>query len=107
MSNLDQQLEEQLSKLTGIELSFYKDTDLLTMYYQGKEIAHFHRDPLELDIRIPKPFAKRHALGEPHQSPKHPDRSKNSIWRSLPCNRPEDVNQIVSLVEKLVVEEYS
>lgn len=106
MTDLRKKLESSLTEISGVELALWKDTTLQVMYYNGREIAHFHDIP-ELDIRIPKKFAKRHRLGEPHLSPNHPKRSKNSIWRSLPYNNQSDVEQIIQLTKSLLSEEYS
>ncbi len=106
MNNLRQKLEQQLAEISGLELSLYKDTDLLCMQFNGKEIAHFHNGLPELDTRIPQKFAKRHQLGEPYRSTRHPNRSKNSIWRILTYNSEQDVDDLVVLIKKLLAEEY-
>jgi len=107
MNNLRQKLEQQLAGIPGLDLSLYKDTDLLCVQFNGKEIAHFHNGLPELDIRIPKKFAKKHQLGEPYRSARHPGRSKNSIWRILTYNSEQDVDDLVTLIGSLVEEEYS
>ena len=106
MTDLRNQLETKLADLLGVELSFYKDTDLKVVTYKKREIAHFHNGLRELDVRIPKKFAKRYGLGEPYVSPKHPDRSKNSIWRVLPYDSAQQVDEMVSLINLLLKEEY-
>ena len=106
MIYLRKQLEAELAAISGVTLALFKDTDLLCMTYNGKDIAHFHNGLSELDIRIPTKFVKRHGLGEPYTSANHPNRSKKSIWRAIPYRSESDVNALVELVKTLVVEEY-
>ncbi len=107
MTMFRDQLELKLAGLPDVDLELYKDSDLLCVYFKGKELAHFHNGLSELDVRIPKKFAKRHQLGEPYQSARHPDRSKNSIWRVLTYRSEQEVDEVVELIGSLLKEEYS
>lgn len=107
MTMFRDQLELKLAGLPGVDLELYKDSDLLCVLFKGKEFAHFHNGLPELDVRIPKKFAKRHELGEPYQSARHPDRSKNSIWRVLTYSSEQEVDELVELVGTLLNEAYS
>ena len=107
MTDLRKRLETNLAAIPGVQLSFYKETDLRMLTFDGKDVAHFHNGIGEIDIRIPKRFVKRHQLGEAYRSERHPDRSKNSIWRVFPYRSAADVDQIVVHVKNLLEEEYT
>ncbi len=54
-------LEGELRKLPGITVGLWKDTDLMCVFYRGKELAHFH-DHEEIDVRLSQRFMKREKI---------------------------------------------
>lgn len=100
-----ERLTTKLAELPDVELALYKDSDLLCVYFKGKEFAHFHTDP-EIDVRMSQKFIRKLKLGPAFESANHPNRSKNSRWRVIPFHSAQDVDNIVQLIETLVNEEY-
>lgn len=100
------QLETSLKTLADVTIDTYRDTDLVCVYYKGRKIAHFH-DAQEIDVRVPRKFARAHGLGEPLTSARHPNRSKNSIWRIFRFFNEDEVAQLVALFDKLIEAEYA
>lgn len=90
-------LIQKLEKLPDVTVDTWKDTDLLCVFYKGKEIAHFQNE-YEIDIRLTPSLIRRMGLQPPEKTKSHTDRSKNSRWivQSLGGNHDE----IVGLIEE-------
>ena len=87
-----------LQALPDVTLSLWKATELLCVYYNGKEIAHF-QDIDEIDIRLTPAIIKQKGLTPPENSTSHPDRSKNSRWIVQSFQNEEDIVAVTELVE--------
>ncbi len=105
MSEWRQNLEKRLGMLTDVEVRPWKDTDLICVYFRGKEFAHF-QDHQEIDIRLSRQFIKKEGLTPLTDSPHHPDRVKLSRWMLFRFNSEQEVLDLVALVERLLKEEY-
>ncbi len=103
--SLKPRLEVRLRKLPDVTVSLWKDTDLMCVFYRGKEIAHFH-DHQEIDIRMSQPFIKQEALSPLADSAYHPGRSKKSRWMQIRFTTEQDTERILNLIRRLIAEEY-
>lgn len=103
MSELRKQLVRELSKNPGVtEKKWPERNDGFTsLQINGKEFAHFHNDN-EIDIRLTKTIISEYSLEHPIDSSVHPKRSKNSPWIEMRFFDEEDVQEIASLVFKLL-----
>ena len=95
---MQQILIDKLNTLPDVEVSFYKNSDLLCVFYQGKEVAHFQNES-EIDIRLSRSLIKREGLHPPANSTSHPNRSKNSIWIVQQFSSDKEVDEMVRLVK--------
>ena len=105
MNDLRTLLENKLRQIKDVDVHLYKDTDLMCVYYCGKEIAHF-QDRQEIDVRMSQKFIKKEGLCPPADSKHHPQRSKNSRWMLIRFTTIIEVEEIVELMNKLIEEEY-
>lgn len=104
MTALKDKLISKLISLTDVSVDRYRDTELLSVNYKGKEVAHFQTgSDCELDLRLSPAIIKREKLTVPVDSKSHPDRSKNSRWIIQRFNTTRDLDQMVKLV-KLAIE---
>lgn len=101
MSKLRIELESRLRQIEHVDIRPYKETDLICVYYKEKEFAHFH-DHEEIDIRMLPKFVRAQKLGPPFQSDHHPNRSKNSRWRSFQFKTKQDVDHLVDMISALI-----
>jgi|GEM_PF-606605 len=99
MTTLRDKLVNQLEELPDVTTAFWKDTELLGVHFQGREIAHFQTGKCEIDIRLTPKIIKQKGLFPPKDSSSHPDRSKNSRWLLQSIEHEEDFGQIVELVQ--------
>ncbi|MBH53984.1 MAG: hypothetical protein CMI18_06510 [Opitutaceae bacterium] len=67
----------ELRSLPNVKVELLKDTELICVFYRGKEIAHFH-DHEEIDLRLSRAFTKKEQLKPETGSKYHHNRSKNS-----------------------------
>lgn len=51
MTQLRHALEQQLSSIPGLTINRRKDTHLICLFYNGKELAHFHGEDSQ-DLRL-------------------------------------------------------
>lgn len=104
MVRLKEQLIGRLILINDVSVDRYKDTELLSVNFKGKEVAHFQTgSENELDIRLSPAIIKREKLTVPANSKSHPDRSKNSRWIIQKFRKTKDLDQMVKLV-KLAIE---
>jgi len=95
MTTLRDKLINRLEELSNVTTALWKDTDLLCVHFQGKEIAHFQGER-EIDIRLTPKIIRQKGLLPPENSSSHPDRSKNSRWLVQSIEHEEDFGQIVN-----------
>jgi len=100
MSTVQDELIEQLEKLPNVSTALWKESTLLCVYFNKKEVAHFQsKSSSEIDIRLTPAIIKREGLSPPEDTTSHLDRSKNSRWIIQSFKSSEDVKKIVRLVE--------
>ena len=103
MARLRQALERELSALPDIRIDRWRDTDLVCVFFKGRDFAHFHSDDV-LDIRLSPKIIREEKLPRSIASTKHPNRSKNSRWIEIEFLTPDDVARLVRLVERACTE---
>ncbi len=98
MTQLQNDLIRKLETLPDITVALWKDTDLLCVFFKGKEIAHFQNDH-EIDLRLTPAIIKKKGLVPPKNTNSHLDRSKNSRWIVQSFNEKQQIEEIVELVK--------
>jgi hypothetical protein len=104
MSKLRKQLIEKLEQIPGLEDRPSKVAGGSAIFYEDKEIAHFHDDN-EIDIRLTKKLIRSEGLTHPKDSKFHKSRSITSNWLEIKFHSPKDVDQVVRLF-KLALQNY-
>lgn len=97
MPDLRDELVRRLTALPGVSVAFYKDTDLLCVFHNHKEIAHFQNEQ-EIDIRLTPKIIQQNGLHPPPNTTSHLDRPTRSRWIVQSFAQPEMLDEIVSLV---------
>jgi hypothetical protein len=100
-----EKFESKLKKLDEVEVHLWKDSDLMCVFFRGKDFAHFH-DEEEIDIRLSQKFIKKEELKPLEDSKYHSTRSKKSRWMQMRFQTGEDVSNLLSLIERLIEEDY-
>jgi hypothetical protein len=98
MSELRAKFETRLKDLPGVTIDHWKDTDLVCLFYNGKEFAHFHGDNI-LDIRLSQKIIRQQRLTRSVSNQIHPNRSQNSRWIGFELENDEDVQTLLELVQ--------
>lgn len=98
MSTLREKLVERLEALPDVTVTLYKDTDLLCVFHNHKEIAHFQNES-EIDIRLTPAIIKQKGLHPPKNTLSHLDRSKNSRWIVQSFAQTESLDKIIELIQ--------
>ena len=101
MEQMKTQLLTELHKIPGVEDRPSPVAGGTSLFYLGKEFAHFH-NAAELDIRLTKTAIHELGLAHPPGSIHHPTRSLNSAWIEVRFSTVEDVQRIVQLVKLAV-----
>ena len=99
MDELRVKLEQCLKDIPGLKIDLWKDTDLVCLFFEGKDFAHFHGDRT-LDIRLSQKIIRQEGLSRAVSSRIHPNRSKNSRWIGVEMKDENDVQKIVRLVKR-------
>jgi hypothetical protein len=99
------QFEKELRAMPEIKVELWKDSDLMCVFYRDKEFAHFH-DHEEIDIRLSQRFIKKEALSPLKDSKYHLKRSKKSRWMQFRFTTKKEVEELLSLVSRLIKDEY-
>ena len=102
MSKLREMLVQRLEEVPNVRVDFWKDSDLLCIYFNDKEIAHFQNNAEnnnEIDIRLTPAIIKKEGLAPPSDTTSHLDRTKNSRWLVQSFQNEADVDEMVRLVE--------
>ena len=100
---LKEQLIKELKKIKGLEDRPSKVSGGSAIFYNNKEIAHFHHDN-EIDVRLTKKVIKLEKLNHPDDSKFH-QRSPTSEWIELRFTRKEHLDEVVRLF-KLALKQY-
>ena len=98
MTELRSNLIQKLEELPDVTVSLWKNTDLLCVFYNGKEIAHFQNEH-EIDLRLTPAIIRQKGLVPPEGTKSHLDRSKNSRWIVQSLAGERQVEHIVELVK--------
>ncbi|MDF1836755.1 MAG: DUF5519 family protein [Planctomycetota bacterium] len=104
MTRLRATLIKKLERIPGLEDKPSIVAGGSALFYNGKEIAHFHNDR-ELDLRLTKPIIKSEGLSHFSDSDIHPRRASGSQWIELRFTKAKEVDEVVRLV-KLAIEQY-
>jgi len=102
MPDLRDELVRRLTALPGVTVARYKETELLCVFHNNKEIAHF-QNQYEIDIRLTPKIIKQKGLHPPSDTTSHLDRAKSSRWIVQAFNQQETLDDIVALV-RLAIE---
>lgn len=97
MPDLRDELVRRLTALPGVSVALYKDTDLLCVFHNHKEIAHFQNEQ-EIDIRLTPKIIQQNGLHPPPNTTSHLDRAKSSRWIVQAFDQPETLDEIVGLI---------
>lgn len=103
MPDLRDELEQALLHLPDIEIRPFKSSDLICLFYKGKEFAHFHGRHV-LDLRLTPAIIRQEGLPRVLAETDHPDRSANSRWIEVAFQSKEDVANVVHLVKRACAE---
>ncbi|MEO0474637.1 MAG: luciferase family protein [Planctomycetota bacterium] len=96
---------DALSALPTVKVDLWKDSDLLCVFYRGKEFAHFHAF-VEIDVRLSRAFIKAEGITPLENSPFHTDRSPSSRWVQFEFRSKKQVDGLVEMIKKLIKQEY-
>jgi hypothetical protein len=99
MSELRAKLERRLEDIPGLTVDCWKDTDLVCLFFEGKDFAHFHGDDI-LDIRLSAKIIRQEGLSRSVSNQIHPGRSQNSRWIGVEIKNENDLRKVVRLVEQ-------
>ena len=105
MDNLRETLEHKLSLLDDVTVGLWKDSDLMCVFYRGKDFGHFHDHEI-IDIRLSQNFIKKEGLKPLEGSKYHASRAKKSRWMLMRFKTKEDVASLVSLMDRLLEDGY-
>lgn len=93
-----QSLEHQLKQIPGLTIDRWKDTHLICLFYNGKEVGHFHGDDI-LDLRLSPKIIRQEGLSRDISANIHPKRSQNSRWIGLEFRDETAVQDVIRLVQ--------
>jgi hypothetical protein len=93
----------ELEKIEGLSSQPSRVAGGTALFFQGKEIAHFHHDR-ELDLRLTRKVIKELGLVHPERSTVHPKRATSSQWIEVRYESPSDVSRVVELVRLAVAQ---
>lgn len=104
MAKLRASLTKQLELIPGLEDRPSKVAGGSAIFFNGKEIAHFHDDH-EIDVRLTRKVIRQEGLHHPSDSKIHRHRSPSSEWIEVRFRTAKDVAEVVRLF-KLALEQY-
>ncbi len=102
--SLKSDLVKKLEMIPGLEDRPSKVAGGSAIFYNNKEIAHFHHNN-EIDVRLTKKIIRAEGLNHPEGSKFHKQRNPSSEWIELKFSRAEHVDEVVRLF-KLAVKQY-
>lgn len=88
----------RFEQIADITVDYYKDTTLLCIFYQGKEIAHFHGQN-EIDIRLTASIIRLEGIQPPEKIASHLNRPAQSRWIIQALNDEQTVESITQLIQ--------
>lgn len=97
MPDLRDELVQRLAALPNVTVARFKETELLCVFHNSKEIAHFQNEH-EIDIRLTPKIIKQKGLHPPPHTTSHLDRSTNSRWIVQSFATVDTLDDIVALV---------
>ena len=103
MTELRQDLERRLQDLPDLRIGPWKDTDLICVFFKGRDFAHFHGSDV-LDVRLSPKMIREEQLPPSVSARFHPDRSPNSRWICVEFKSKADVLRLVHLVRRACTE---
>ncbi|MEM1163439.1 MAG: luciferase family protein [Pseudomonadota bacterium] len=92
-------LKERLEAIDDVHVATWKDTELLCVFYRGRDFAHFHGDDI-LDIRLSPKIIREAQLTRSVSARIHPNRSRNSRWIGIEFKTEEEVDRLIGLVRR-------
>lgn len=98
MNRFREQLEQKLLGLPGLSIAAWKDTELICLFYHGRDFAHFHGEDI-LDLRLSTKIIRDEQLDRSISAQIHPKRSKSSRWIGIQFTTEADVDKTVDLVK--------
>jgi hypothetical protein len=101
MAKLKEMLVKKLQTLEGFEDRPSKVSGGSAIFFQGKEMAHFHSQN-EIDVRLTKKIIKSEGLSHPKDSQFHPKRGPSSEWIELQFRSVNQVEEIVRLFKLIM-----
>lgn len=104
-NNLRNSLITELQKLPEVEVDLWPNSDLMCVFFRGKEIAHFH-DNEEIDIRLSQKFIKAENLKPLEGSKYHKSRSKKSRWMQFRLTTHQQATDLLDLIQRLIESDY-
>lgn len=104
MAKLRAELIKKLERIAGLEDRPSKVRGGSAIFYNEKEIAHFHHDN-EIDIRLTKKIIRKEGLNHYEDSEVHKHRSPNSEWIEVRFRTAKDIDEVVRLF-KLALKQY-
>ena len=100
---LKDDLIEKLNKLKGLESRPSKVAGGTALFYNGKEIAHFHNNN-EIDVRLTKKVIRSEGLAHPSDSKFHHHRGPSCEWIELRFRRSHQVDEVVRVIKRALKE---
>ena len=97
-------LIRQLEQIPGIEGRPSRVAGGASLFFRGKEIAHFHNDH-EIDVRLTRRIIRAEGLKHPGNSDFHAGRSASSEWFECRFHSASQVDEVVRLF-KLAIDSY-
>lgn len=104
MSKLRKSLIKKLEMISGLEDRPSIVAGGSAIFYNNKEIAHFHHDN-EIDVRLTKKVIRQEGLVHPVDSKVHKKRAASSEWYEIRFHSQEEVQEAVRLF-KLAIKQY-
>lgn len=104
MATLKKELVKRLEEIKGVEDRPTQVAGGSSIFYNGKEIAHFHNNN-EIDVRLTKKVILQEGLVHPPNSEFHANRTHTSQWIELRYRRKEQLDEVVRLI-KLALTQY-
>jgi hypothetical protein len=95
---------EKLRQIPGIEERASKVSGGSALFFNGKEIAHFHHDN-EIDIRLTRKIIRQEGLHHPVDSKIHLHRSPSSDWIEVRFRTSDELDEAVRLT-RLALKQY-
>ena len=97
VSDVRREFERRLQEMPKVSLDTWKDTELVCVFFGGKEFAHFHGDNI-LDLRLTPKVIREEGLSRTISAQVHPNRSENSRWICIEFNNAADIDVLLHLV---------